>query len=260
MATTQLLQSQGNQRKPLDVFDVLQFWPLVPVLPVVGALAHLIARPRAWSPTKKSVLAAAGVAAGLNLVRWQLERFTLARPRYEVLSREGRFEVRRYPALVVAQTRVNADFDTALDEGFSRLAGFIFGNNMQHERVAMTAPVMTHPEKLQMTTPVTAQPEDGAGYTVTFMMPPERTVADLPLPEDDRVTLREWKPRTVACLQFRGRYDAAHVARACQELLTTTRTHHLKVRGAPAFAGYDAPAVLPFLRRNEVWAEVADED
>lgn len=236
--------------------QVLQYWPLAAVLPVAGAAAHLIARPKSWSPAQKTALAVAGAAAGLNLVRWQLQRFFTPRPRYEVLEKKGPFELRRYPAMVVAQTRVSSGFDEAMSEGFARLANFIFGKNLQKTRVAMTSPVMAQHELGGLDEPIAAQREDG-GYTVSFMMPQERTVEDLPKPEDGRIFLRELEPRTVAALKFSGRYDGVHVRKATERLMEAARDRGIEVRGEPAFAGYDSPSTLPLLRRNEVWIEVA---
>lgn len=234
----------------------LQFWPLVPVLPVVAGLAHLIARPRAWSRGEKAVLALAGAAVGLNLVAWQLRRLRTPAAPYELLASDGPFELRRYPALVVAQTRVNLGFDPALKEGFARLAAFIFGKNARHERVAMSSPVVAQHELLDVNDMSSEQ--NDAGYTVSFMMPRELSVTDLPIPEDDRVTLRELQPRTVVALKFHGRYDAERVKQATRQLLESARAHEIEVRGEPAFAGYDSPSTLPILRRNEVWVEVAE--
>lgn len=256
MENQELEAPQQLMQRPV-VSAVMQYWPLLPVLPVAGALLHLISRPKSWSTAQKTVLAVAGAAAGLNILRWQLQRFTTSRPNYQVLQHDGAFEIRRYPALVVAQTRVNLGFDQALNEGFARLAGFIFGQNMEHEQVAMTSPVVAQHELLDRGQTL-AEPDNDAGYTVSFVMPPERTVNDLPIPEDDRVTLRELQPRTVAALSFRGRYDGEHVKRASARLMIEARNHGLEVHGEPAFAGYDAPSTLPLLRRNEVWVEVAE--
>lgn len=253
----QELETQAPQLERLTVGEVMQFWPLAPVIPVAAAVAHLLAKPKSWSRTQKRVLAAAGAVVGLNLVRWQLQRFFTPRPRYQVLQHDGPFEIRRYPAMVVAQTRVNSGFDLALNEGFGRLAGFIFGKNTGHERVSMTTPVMTQHESLEFDSLTTEAQVDG-GYTVSFVMPPERTVADLPLPDDDRVMLRELQPRTVAALRFSGRSGSERVRRASERLMDQARSHGIEVLGEPAFAGYDAPSTLPLLRRNEVWVQVAD--
>ncbi len=248
---------ETRELEPRSVGDVMQFWPLAPVIPVAAAVAHLLTKPKSWSRTQKRVLAVAGAVVGLNLVRWQLQRFFTPRPRYEVLQHDGPFEIRRYPAMVVAQTRVNLGFELALTEGFQRLAGFIFGKNTGQEHVSMTTPVVAQHESLEFNSVTTEAPFDG-GYTVSFVMPPERTVNDLPLPEDDRVMLRELQPRTVAALTFSGRSDGEHVRRASARLMDEARSHGIEVLGEPAFAGYDSPSTLPLLRRNEVWVQVAE--
>ncbi len=254
---TQELETQAQQLERRTVGEVMQFWPLAPVIPVAAAVAHLLAKPDSWSRGQKRLLAAAGAVVGLNLVRWQLQRFFTPRPRYEVLQHDGPFEIRRYPAMVVAQTRVNSGFELALNEGFQRLAGFIFGKNTGQELVAMTTPVVAQHESLVFNS-VTSEEQGDGGYTVSFVMPAQRTVKDLPLPEDDRVTLRELQPRTVAALKFSGRIDGERVRRASERLRNEARSHGIEVLGEPAFAGYDSPSTLPLLRRNEVWVQVAD--
>jgi effector-binding domain-containing protein len=248
-----------DEEKLVRASAPLQYWPLLHVIPVAAGLAHLAFRPRSWGTGQKVALAIAGAVTGLNLIRWQFSRFTSPRPDYEVLQHDGAFELRRYPALVVAQTRVNLDFDAALDEGFSRLAAFIFGKNAQHERVKMTSPVMAQHELLDFDVSTLPLDDNDGGYTVSFVMPPQRTMIDLPIPEDDRVTLRELQPRTVAALTFRGRYDGERVRKASMRLLDEAREHGLEVQGEPAFAGYDAPSTLPLWRRNEVWVEVNEQ-
>lgn len=51
-------------------------------------------------------------------------------------------DVRRYAARVVAETLVmGGSFHAAGNEGFRRLAGYIFGGNRIRQTIAMTAPV-----------------------------------------------------------------------------------------------------------------------
>lgn len=237
MPTTALAESRS-----FDVYDLLQWAPLVPIVPMAGALVHFAARPRAWSKPMRWVLLAGAAAAVLNVVRWQLKRFTTPKPGYEVLKRVKRLELRQYPSMVVAETDVEKDFDGSLDEGFSRLAGYIYGGNYSGKKMVMTAPVM-------------AQRRNGQ-HVVAFVMPPHRRLAELPVPNDTRVRVRELAPRVVAAMKWHGRYDGASVAKAEFELMKMVVALGLKTRGVPMFAGYDAPATLPALRRNETWVEL----
>ena len=81
---------------------------------------------------------------------------------------------------------------------------------------SMTTPVVAQHESFHFDS-LTSEAQGDGGYTVSFVMPPQRTVQDLPMPEDDRVTLRELQPRTVAALKFSGRSDGERVRRASEK-------------------------------------------
>ena len=76
---------------------------------------------------------------------------------YEVVDRRDGFELRRYPAHLVAEIEVDGSFDEAPNRAFRPLAGFINGANRTRRQIAMTAPVTQQeagPEKIAMTAPV----------------------------------------------------------------------------------------------------------
>lgn len=231
-----------------------------------------------------------GTVAGVALTRWQMARWFAEQPEYEVEEHVGPLEIRHYERLVRAETTVEApNWDDALNEGFKRLAGYIFGGNRPretsahsgaahsgaaHEHIQMTAPVNVRAQKIAMTAPVNVRVERhalanlaggqggsssdplDASFTITFTMPKERNAASLPVPEDSRVRLRSVPPRRVAVLRYNGRYTARRVAEKSRALLEAVRAAGLRTRGEPEFAGYDPPSTLPWLRRNEVWIEL----
>lgn len=191
----------------------------------------------------RGILAGAGAALALGALRLQMARWFTAMPDYELVATAGPLELREYPACVEARAVVDApDIETALDRGFDRLACFLWGANSKKESLDMTAPVL-------------AEMSDGR-YVVTFIMPPDRTLVSLPLPDDARVELRERNPRHVAVLKFHGRFTGQNIHSHERELLGYVVDAGLVGRGSVAFAGYDAPVTLPFLRRNELWLEV----
>lgn len=207
------------------------------------------------------------IVAGAALARWQLGRLFNETPAYELEGQLGPLEIRRYAPHCVAETRVSArSWDVALNEGFRRLAGYIFGGN----RAASLQPAAAqsnhvqeqeHPETLDMTSPVNMRPErpenHARSYLVSFNMPAGRTAESLPVPNDTRVSVTEQPSRRVAVLRYRGRYNGATVAKKIAQLLAYVRQAGLKQRGEPEFAGYDAPYTLPILRRNEIWLDLA---
>lgn len=203
--------------------------------------------------TRRIVGTVAALAGAAVFLRWQGARHFVEEPRFEVLERLGEsVEIRRYAPMVIAETRVDADFDAAPNIGFRRLAGFLFGGNQSRESLSMTAPVTQTSERLAMTVPVT-QATDGAASVVAFVMPPGRALSSLPVPSDGSVTFREVPERTVAVLTYRGSADAEAVAARSAELETLLRTRNRAVAGPPTSARYDPPSTLPFLRRNEIW-------
>ena len=79
---------------------------------------------------------------------------------YEVVDRRDGFELRRYPAHLVAEIEVDGSFDEAPSRAFRPLAGFINGVNRSRRQIAMAAAVTQQeagPEEIAMTAPVVPQ-------------------------------------------------------------------------------------------------------
>lgn len=168
-------------------------------------------------------------------------------------------ELRRYGPRIAAETTVAADEEASRNEGFRRLAGFIFGKNHDSASIAMTAPVVQSGRKIAMTAPVSQSAEDvdvGEGYVIRFFMPSSWTMQTLPTPNDDRVRLVEVPPQTVAVLRFTGDRGPDAVARRTKQLLDVLHDHGFEPAGEPAAWFYDPPWTLPFVRRNEVAVEI----
>jgi len=68
----------------------------------------------------------------------------------------------------------------------------------------MTAPVTESntSEKISMTTPVLETENSEQTRTVQFTMPSKYTLETLPVPDSERVTLREVPAKKVAALRF----------------------------------------------------------
>ena len=62
-------------------------------------------------------------------------------PPFTVERTVGGVEIRRYEPRIAAETTIDADEEKARNEGFRRLAGYIFGGNTTKTKIAMTAPV-----------------------------------------------------------------------------------------------------------------------
>jgi DNA gyrase inhibitor GyrI len=179
-------------------------------------------------------------------------------PPYKQVRRDGDFEVRDYPALVVAEVTVDGDQKEAANKGFRLLAGYIFGANKKRQSVAMTAPVVQEAvsEKIAMTAPV-AQTQSAAGtWVVRFTMPRAWSLETLPIPDDPRVKLRRTEPARFAVLRFSGLAKPDDVQIKSNELLAWVTSQGLHATGPVSLAQYNPPWTLWFMRRNEVMVEV----
>jgi uncharacterized protein (DUF427 family) len=178
--------------------------------------------------------------------------------RYEPLRRDGNLELRRYAGSVHAAVRVQAhSHSEATSAGFEPLAGYIFGGNHEAASIDMTVPVTSEHatgRRIEMTVPVTAERDgDQDDYVVRFTMPGRFTsVAELPRPNDNRVTLEESSQATVAAIGFMGRLTEAAVQVAQRDLMKWIEGLGMNPAGAPVVAQYDGPWKPPFLRHNEL--------
>lgn len=177
---------------------------------------------------------------------------------YEVVQRHPAFELRRYPAHVVAEVEVHGAFEVAGNRAFRSLFGYITGRNQTASSVAMTAPVVQSTpraatsEKVAMTAPV-LQADDGAGgYVVAFVLPASLTAETAPVPTDPQVRIRTVPGHLAAAVRYSGRWTESSYRRHLSELESAVRAAGLVTVGAPRFARFDPPFKPWFLRRNEV--------
>lgn len=168
-------------------------------------------------------------------------------------------QIRQYGARIAAETTVAGEKQRALNTGFRRLAGYIFGGNHRDTEIAMTAPVGQGPAggtDIAMTAPVSQTGSAEEGWTVRFFMPSKWSMETLPIPDDEDVRLVEVPPETVAVLQFNGDRGPVAVADRTAELLKTLRDNAIEPTGDAVAWFYDPPWTLPFRRRNEIAVQV----
>jgi hypothetical protein len=195
----------------------------------------------------------------------QASAMAIEEPSYQVIDTYEDFEVRRYDAYVVAEVDVDGGFDDAGNSAFRILAGYIFGDNQAAQKMEMTAPVETRSsgkgEKMAMTAPVTATDGDGEGQTTfAFVMERKYTLDTLPVPNDERIRIREVPERVVAVRRYSGRWTQAKYMENEQILRAALAEAGITITSDPVLARYNSPFSIPFLRRNEVMFEVADSD
>ncbi len=158
-------------------------------------------------------------------------------PGYSVLTQLGDgIEIRHYHDLVQAVVELPDSQHT--NQGFRRLAGFIFGANESGQEIAMTAPVQ---ETLFVDQPKMA-----------FTMPSHLKLNDLPRPDDAGITIQPVAARSKAVIQFSGWATAGRVEEMANKLKAVLQDNEVQTRGPAVLAQYNPPWTLPFLRRNEI--------
>lgn len=160
-------------------------------------------------------------------------------PAFEVRQRRREYEIRRYESHLVAETTVEGEYEGTGSLAFRRLAGFIFGQN-------------TEGQKMKMTVPVTHQQTMEGAQRYRFMMERRYSEETLPAPLSDSVRIVRLPAGDFAAAAFRGGRGEARFRRAEARLLAALERDGVEVTGPAEAAVYDGPMVPPALRRNEV--------
>lgn len=152
---------------------------------------------------------------------------------YKVVRCDGKFELREYPALVLAETPMRG-----ADDSFMRLFRFIGGKNAAQEKIPMTTPVYFT--------------GDTTNANMAFVMPASMLATNTPKPSDPLVTVRETGGGTFAVLRFSGGRNAETQLVALEKLRAWMKQEKIEANGGPIYGYFDPPWTPSFFRRNEV--------
>ena len=151
---------------------------------------------------------------------------------YRVVSRDGKFELRDYPSLVVVETAMGAEAGSS----FQRLFRYISGGNAAGEKIPMTTPVFMEGRE--------------SHRSMSFVMP--ATMKSAPTPNDPTVRVATIRAGRFAVFQFSGARSAQAEVAALEKLKAWMKSRGLASSEGPLFGYFDPPWTPPFLRRNEV--------
>jgi len=156
---------------------------------------------------------------------------------YKTVRHAGKFELRDYPALTVAETPMgNAN------GSFMRLFHFIGGENAAKQKIAMTTPVFMSGR--------------GTNATMAFVMPDNSGANKIPKPTAPGVGLKNIGAGRFAVLRFSGGRSLKNETNAVARLTAWLAQEKISPMDEPVFAYFDPPWTPPFLRRNEVMLRV----
>ena len=175
------------------------------------------------------------VATTLLVVGCKATRAGYESAPYKVARRDGKFEVRDYPALTLVETSAAAE---GSDGGFNRLFRFISGRNEASQKIAMTTPVFMS--------------GSATNATMAFVLPAKMTAAQAPKPADASVKVRAIEAGRFAVYRFSGGRNPKKEAAAIERLKSRLEAERPSSLSGPMFGYFDPPWTPAFLRRNEV--------
>mgnify|MGYP002870729094 CR=1 FL=1 len=166
-------------------------------------------------------------------------------PNYSVIYKEGNIELRSYEKMLLAEVAVDGRRDDAIKAGFRILADFIFGNNEDSSKISMTAPVQ---QELQ-----------GDNWFVSFVMPENYDLENIPKPLDKSIKIRWDNGGNYLSIRFSGRGKSANISSNERILLDYLQNKRYETKGPLKYAFYNPPWTIPMLRRNEIMIQVTSE-
>lgn len=160
---------------------------------------------------------------------------------YSVEKKYNAFEIRNYEASLFTSVKLSSnEFKNASKQGFSILAGYIFGGNDKSEKIAMTSPVSMSLEN---------------SMTMMFMVPKENKKESLPQPNESLIEFREEPAKTVASISFGGWANDEKIENYKKQLKTALDAEGITYTNKFYFFGYNAPYEF-FNRKNEIIVEL----
>lgn len=177
-------------------------------------------------------------------------------PNYQLIQSDDNIEIRRYEPMIVAEVEIKGKRRDVASKGFRLLADYIFGNNIAIDNDDFNTSVKQKKNmKIAMTAPVQQQPQ-GDTWLISFVMPSKHTMATLPKPLDERVTLKELPAQTFISITFSGTSSERNIQKHEEKLIQYINDKKIKAVGDPKYAFYNPPWVLPLMRRNEIMFEI----
>ncbi len=162
---------------------------------------------------------------------------------YQIQKQFQNFEIRRYDKALFSSVKLSTNnFKDASSEGFSVLAGYIFGNNDRNEKIAMTSPVVMSLED---------------SMSMFFLVPKKIKIDKLPLPNNETIEFQEQSVKTVAAISFGGWANAKKIEKHKTKLMAVLDKKGLSHNNQFFFLGYNAPYEV-FNRKNEIIVELSN--
>jgi len=161
---------------------------------------------------------------------------------YLLIKTEKEYEIRNYPSVILATINMVANSYKELSTpGFKKLASYIFGDNQSNSNIAMTTPV--HMDI------------NDALSSMSFVMPSNYTIENLPKPTDSSIIITTTNEDYVAAIRFGGYADDNAIKNQASKLEAALKSNGVNYFGNFRFLGYNAPYQF-WNRKNEIIVSV----
>lgn len=160
---------------------------------------------------------------------------------FKVVKIYDTFEVRSYEATLFTSIKLKtSDYKKGSSQGFSILAGYIFGGNDENKKIAMTSPVSMSLED---------------SMTMMFMVPKNFNRENLPKPNASQIEFKEEPAKKMAAITFGGWANDEKIEAYKNQLINALDKEGLSYTNRFYFFGYNAPYEA-INRKNEVVVEL----
>jgi hypothetical protein len=165
-------------------------------------------------------------------------------PDYIVLKKESEIEIRQYKNFLTASIDMEGDRKEAIGKGFRSLFQYISGENKNKETISMTIPVM--------------QKSSGNNkWNISFVVPKKFDLKNVPQPENLNIQIKNNLNLKVIAITFSGLFSDGNIEENETKLRNYIKERGIKIEEPAIFAGYNAPWIPWFLKRNEVMFQLA---
>jgi len=178
-------------------------------------------------------------------------------PKYKILKKNGRIEIREYQPYIKASVEVESKgINSAGSNSFGQLADFIFGNNTSATKISMTAPVssekISSSEKIAMTAPVLLTEKNKGVYETSFTMPSKYSMTTLPKPNNQSIKISHIPKHKLVVIVFSGYTSNSKINKKSSQLRKWAQDNNIQLQGEPMILRYNPPWTPGFLRKNEI--------
>lgn len=164
-------------------------------------------------------------------------------PDYQVIQKDGDFEIRQYPQLTLVVSQASGSESEARRANFNRLFKYIQGNN-------------TDQQKYQMTSPVLMQPVQAGSYQMAFILPQGVSQP----PASTGLNTQVLRNARFAAYRFNGKLTPERTEQAHGRVLSWLKAQSITASPDTFYsAGYNPPWTINRFKTNDVLVPLSDD-